>query len=155
MPWNPDIDGPVENHIDSLRVGAEREIATLRAENEQLKTDNVRLIRAEMRKWHDSPAFDTFVELKHGPSGAVLRALQDGEITCGKAAECLAELAHGATEVRIPESQGDTFGEDELPGEVVRALRAELRRRRTLRGWTCWRRRIDELDAAKAKGESK
>lgn len=80
------------------------ECAAKDAEISQLKQENARLIRAESRQWYGSPAFQTFVDLKYGVIGDVLTALRDGRITCGRAAECLAEIAHGATEVRLPDS---------------------------------------------------
>lgn len=105
----------------------ETELIKAREEIAQLRASNAALIREGMKRWQESPAFDTFCELKHGPSGRVLSALQDGEISRGRAAECLAEIAHGATEVNLPECTW-SFGDNEIPAEVLVELRKDKER---------------------------
>lgn len=102
------------------------QIKALQAEVEKWKQLAQDLHHREQRKWTRSPAFSTYIELKEGPAGRVLAALQDGLISRNKAAEALAEIAHGATEVSMPEPS-DIFGLDEIPAETVVKLRAQIR----------------------------
>lgn len=62
-------------------------------------------IRREMRQWYASPAFQTYVDLRYGVVGRVLKALQDEQISLNRALECLAEIAHGATEITLPDTK--------------------------------------------------
>ena len=101
------------------------QIKALQAEVEKWKQLAQDLHYREQRKWTRSPAFSTYIELKEGPAGRVLAALQDGLISRNKAAEALAEIAHGATEVSMPEPS-DIFGLDEIPAETVVKLRAQI-----------------------------
>lgn len=101
------------------------QIKALQAEVEKWKQLAQDLHHREQRKWTRSPAFSTYIELKEGPAGRVLAALQDGLISRNKAAEALAEIAHGATEVSMPEPS-DIFGLDEIPAETVVKLRAQI-----------------------------
>lgn len=71
----------------------------------------------ETRQRSQKPDFATFVELKHGIVGAILWALQNGEISRSKAAEALAEVAHGATDVQLPKV-ADAIPEDVTPLEL-------------------------------------
>jgi hypothetical protein len=103
-------------------MSAER-IAELERELAEARARLAFAVRRETQVWLDSPAFQTFVDLKHGIVGDVLCALQEGEISRGKAAECLAEIAHGATEVRLPRYRG-YFAEDETPVEKCERLEA-------------------------------
>jgi|SRR5579872_235895 len=80
----------------------------------ELQKDNVRLatlleskLKRNVSEWQQHPAFETFCELKYGIVGQVLSCLQDGQISSGRAAECLAEIAHGAKEVRLPNQFDD------------------------------------------------
>jgi len=78
-----------------------------------------------MKGWLRTFGFNVYVTLKHGDVGHVLALLQDGDISRSKAAEAIAELLVG-NEPALPESDGDTFGEDEMPREVVAALRSRV-----------------------------
>jgi hypothetical protein len=118
-------------NVEGLMADCDQELADLRAAKEkaerelaEAKASFSESLKREMRQWLDSPAFKTFVDLKYGIVGDVLASLQDGEISRGRAAECLAEIAHGAAEVRIPKSQG-FFGEDEFPIERVKQAESE------------------------------
>ena len=79
----------------------------------------------EAKQRTDRPDFATFCELKHGPAGAILWALQNGEISRGKAAEALAEWAHGV-EPQLPELP-DAIPDDVVPLDLLRE-RDEARR---------------------------
>jgi hypothetical protein len=103
----------------------DQRIAALEAERDKLQTRLGKQFKRETQKWLQSPAFDTFVDLKHGVVGKVLSALQEGEISRGRAAECLAEIAHGATEVQMPKHRG-FFAEDETPVERCEKTEAQL-----------------------------
>ena len=71
----------------------------------------------ETRQREAKPDFETFVNLKHGVVGSILWALQNGEISRGRAAEALAEVAHGATDVQLPKVS-DAIPEDVTPLEL-------------------------------------
>lgn len=101
----------------SARIMAERERDALSAE----------LVR-RTRILADQPDFKTFVDLKYGIVGTILSALQDGQISRGKAAEALAEVAHGVTP-QLPDNLPAPLPEDCVPSEVLRerdALRAQV-----------------------------
>jgi len=107
--------------FDELLAAALRE-ADKRAEELQ---------RELLRKHFDQPDFKTFVDLKYGIVGDILFCLQEGEISRGKAAEALAEIAHGATTVDLPKYEG-YFEESETPVERCKAVeqeRDQLRKR--------------------------
>lgn len=111
--------------VTDAKVLAER-IAELERELAEARESNTKLLLVAQewkRNWLKSPVFQTFVDLKHGIVGDVLCALQEGEISRSKAAECLAEIAHGATEVRLPRYRG-YFAEDETPVEKCERLEA-------------------------------
>lgn len=56
----------------------------------------------------------------------IIASVQDGEITVSRALECIEALEAGTyTDDWLPPSQG-YFGEDEIPIEVVKQLRAEI-----------------------------
>jgi hypothetical protein len=101
---------------------------------EQQQAEMLRLFRLSQRNWTDSPAFETFCTLKHGPFGRALAALQEGMISRGRAAEILAEIAHGATEIRLPVGtpQEPTLGDDESPVDALAKQQAEIERLRKL-----------------------
>lgn len=81
-------------------------------------------IQGAVTDWLHSFGFSVYVELRHGPIGEVLSMLADGVISRSKAAEAIAELMVGGTP-RLPDDRLSEFGEDEMPGEVVRKLREE------------------------------
>jgi hypothetical protein len=93
------------------------EVEELRAKVKHLEG----MLIHETRQRTQKPDFQTFVELKHGIVGTILWALQNGEISRSKAAEALAEVAHGATEVRLP-NVPDAIPEDVVPLELYRRL---------------------------------
>lgn len=90
------------------------------------------LVQRANQHWLESPAFDTFVRLKHGPIGIVLTLLQEGQISRGKCAEVLAELAHGVApeDVRLPAFKESPFIDDQTPTELCAAKDAEIARLR-------------------------
>lgn len=104
----------------------DRRIAELERENARLKQSAIDAASEWKRDYLSSPVPRTAAELKHGPAGLVLYALQDGEISRGKAAEALAELMHGATEVRLPPAEG-YFAEDDIPLEICKSQQATIR----------------------------
>lgn len=114
-------------HLIATIRRQEAELAEQGAEIEKFKSQAVERAKRSFNEWYKSPAFKTFVDLKYGVVGKVLFALQEGEITRVRAAECLAEIAHGATEVSIPEYRG-VFAEDENPADVVAELRKDKER---------------------------
>ena len=71
----------------------------------------------ETRQRKAKPDFETFVTLKTGVVGSILWALQNGEISRGRAAQALAEVAHGATDVQLPKVP-DAIPEDVTPLEL-------------------------------------
>lgn len=81
-------------------------------------------VREQMKTFAEKPNFMTFVQLKHGVVGDILRALQDGCITMGKACEALAEVAHGA-EPTFAKSDVSPLADDVLPAEEIAKLTAE------------------------------
>jgi hypothetical protein len=107
-------------------MSVEDELVAAQVEAEKWKTRAIEGAQEWKRAWLASPVLKTFVNFKHGIVGDVLFALQEGEISRGKAAEALAEIAHGATSVRLPKYRG-IFGEDENPCDVVESLRARIR----------------------------
>lgn len=52
--------------------------------------------------------------------------MQDGQISKGKAAECLAELAHSAEDVRLPDNLADPLPDDVIPSERIATLERAL-----------------------------
>lgn len=103
-------------------------------EMEGIRAENRRLVKLNLdrsREYSASPAMGTFVDLKYGNPGIVMRMLQDGTISKGKCCEVLAQLAHGVSFDEIPlpiESLSPGFDDDEIPVDVVAALRAENQR---------------------------
>jgi hypothetical protein len=89
-------------------------IAQLEAELAQLREIVISETRARSKK----PDFKTFVELKHGVVGDILWMLQDCQISRGKAAEALAEVAHGV-EPRLPKPEGYPIPEDVTPSQIA------------------------------------
>lgn len=85
-------------------------------------------VNRSLKAWQSSPAYETFVTLKHGAVGHILRMLQGGQISRGRAAETLAELAHGISpdRVRMPEPVSPLFDEDETPAETCQRLKERL-----------------------------
>ena len=77
-----------------------------------------RLLRQDLKKRTERPDFKTYMELKHGTAGAILWALQNGEISRGKAAEALAEWAHGV-EPLLPDLP-DAIPDDVTPLNLLR-----------------------------------
>jgi len=97
------------------------------------------LVDRYRKEYLQTPVFETFCKLKHGVVGEVLTALQNGAISRGKAAECLAEIAHGATSVVLPDSS-DLFSDSDNPEEVVTELRKDRERLNWVLdslGWGC------------------
>lgn len=55
----------------------------------------------------------------------ILHSLQDGEITCSRARECIEAVQHGSfTPDWLPKSEA-YFGDDESPIEIVKAMRSK------------------------------
>ena len=97
-----------------------------------MKEKNAELLKAHIaatKAYLSSPAMKTFADLKHSKAGTVLAMLQDGAISRGKACEVLALLAHGVDwdDIPLPVESGLQFGEDEVPADVVEALKASMR----------------------------
>lgn len=76
-----------------------REIERLKDEMEKLKEVNqqlsIRVYQQGFEQWKKVCASEVFQELKHGKYRDILMLLQDGEISVGKAAQSIAELAGG------------------------------------------------------------
>lgn len=116
------------------------EVRRLGAELDKVYTDSKKWQNAyacEIQTQSQKPAFSTFCDLKHGIVGDILKLLQEGQISRGKAAESLAEIAHGVTP-RIPDVDFDPIPEDCIPsklqaeiaayGGVIGELQAEIDR---------------------------
>jgi hypothetical protein len=97
---------------------------------EELEGLNAELVESSRQDWLKSPAFQTFIDLKHGPIGTILMLLQEGQISRGKCAEALAELAHGIApeDARLPAFSESVFTDDQTPSEVCAAKDAEITR---------------------------
>ena len=130
----------------------ERRIAALEAELAKVR-EELSLIkigepnhpdRAYATKgWFKTFGFAVYAELRHGPIGAVLTLLQSGDISRGKAAEAIAELLVGGNPV-LPPYIDDTFGDDDIPREVVAKLREE-RDAFVERAVASWRKEVDAM----------
>ena len=110
---------------------ANAEIAALKAELTLVKCGepNYPDRAYAMKGWLKTFGFQVYATLKHGDVGYVLSLLQSGDISKGKAAEAIAELLVG-NEPPLPQLIDDTFGEGDLPREIVATLRTVLRETR-------------------------
>jgi type I site-specific restriction endonuclease len=74
---------------------------------DEQRTEAVRYsYQLQMERWKDVCASEVFQELKHGKFKLVLHLLQNQEISVGKCAEAIAEIAHGCTP-RLPSDYPD------------------------------------------------
>ena len=116
------------------------EIAALKSElqaahnthDARMKEKNAELLKAHVaatKAYLSSPAMKTFAGLKTSKAGTILSMLQDGAISRGKACEVLALLAHGVDwdDIPLPVESGRQFGEDQVPADVVAALKDSMR----------------------------
>jgi hypothetical protein len=119
-----------KNRKHSSRAVRPEEIEELVKRIEELEGLNAELVKNSRQDWLKSPAFQTFIDLKHGPIGTILMLLQEGQISRGKCAEALAELAHGIApeDVRLPAFSESVFTDDQTPAEVCAAKDAEITR---------------------------
>jgi hypothetical protein len=114
MRWLTSQVGVLTANLDAWKAASN-------AQTDELKSLREMLIN-ETRARSTKPDFGAFVELKHGIVGTILWALQNGEISRSKAAEALAEVAHGAIEVRLPDVP-DAIPERVTPLELWQALK--------------------------------
>lgn len=122
-------------------------LAACKAERDALRKE----LQTQMKTRTSQPDFVTFVNLKHGIVGTILAALQDGQISRGKAAEALAEVAHGV-EPRLPDDLPDPVSEDVVPSDVLRE-RDKARRAALLADARCAE--VErERDKARARAEA-
>lgn len=115
-----------------------RDNESLRAELEKIRKERDEATRdcykLHMERWKDVCASEVFQELKHGKFRQVLLMLQDQQLSVGKAAESIAEIAHGCTP-RLP----DWKDEDTLRAKDKDELLSKLESAES---------RIGELEAA-------
>lgn len=84
--------------VDFQQVWLEQKDKRIR-ELEATKSQAVKYAAHISDNWKQICESDVFQELKHGKYRGVMQLLQDGEISVGKAAQAIAEIAHGVTPV--------------------------------------------------------
>ncbi len=99
-------------------------IESLTTERDEARRRNRTLTQERLKAYTQKPTFGTFVDLKHGVVGDILQALQDGEISRGKACEALAEIAHGA-EPSFARSTAKPLPLEVVPVEEIERLTTE------------------------------
>lgn len=95
---------------------AEHQIAALQQDNSRLAAE----------RWKEVCSLEVFSELKHGKFRHVLTMLQNQIISVGKAAQSIAEIAHGVTP-RLPEYDGPGPDETALDLALEKLEAAESR----------------------------
>lgn len=88
------VKGSLDLALNGSEHEAMRENISLRSEVKKL---NDRLYVLSRERWSEVCKSEVFQELKHGQYRPVLQLLQNQQISVGKAAQAIAELAHGCT----------------------------------------------------------
>lgn len=139
------LTGSVAFAVERDALKAERD--RMARELEEARAASVRVLddhqKLREQKWQQVCESEWFQNLNHyGTARTILSLLQDGEISRGKAAASLVELAHGVTP-DLPDPGLPAFADDEIPSEVVASLRAELARMRpVVEAANAWRLRM-------------